>query len=93
MRESALERKVRLAVERIGGKMPKWVSPGNRGVPDRIAILPGGRTVYVEMKAPGKPLDPLQRKWAKTLTSMGHTHYKIDSEADIERFIQEVMPK
>jgi hypothetical protein len=93
MRESQLERKARLAVERIGGKMPKWVSPGNRGVTDRLAILPGGRTVYVEMKAPGKPLEPLQRKWRKDLIAMGHTYYKIDNEADIDRFIQEVMPK
>lgn len=93
MRETQLEKKARLAVERIGGKMPKWVSPGNRGVPDRIAILPDGLTVYVEMKAPGKPLEPLQRKWRKELLAMGHRHYKIDSEEDIERFIQEVMPK
>lgn len=90
MRESALERKLRIAVESIGGKMPKWVSPGNRGVPDRIALLPGGRTVYVEMKAPGKPLEPLQRKWRKTLLAMGHEYRKIDSEEDIERFIGEV---
>lgn len=93
MRESQLERKTRLAVERIGGKMPKWVSPGNRGVPDRLAILPNGQTVYVELKAPGKPLEPLQRKWRKDLMAMGHLHYKIDCEADIERFIQEVMAK
>lgn len=93
MRESQLERKARLAVERIGGKMPKWVSPGNRGVPDRLAILPGGLTVYVELKAPGKPLEPLQRKWRKDLLALGHPHYKIDCEADIERFIHEVMPK
>ncbi len=96
MRESQLERETREAVERVGGKMPKWVSPGNRGVPDRIAILPGGRTVYVEMKAPGEPLEPLQRKWRKTLIELGHDHYKIDSEADIDRFIRairEVIPK
>jgi hypothetical protein len=93
MRESPLERKAREAVERIGGKMPKWVSPGNRGVPDRLVILPDGRTIYVEMKAPGKPLEPLQRKWRKTLLGLGHQHYKIDSEADIEQFIREVMPK
>lgn len=93
VRESALERKLREGVERAGGKAPKWVSPGNRGVPDRIVILPGGRTVYVEMKAPGKPLEPLQEKWAKTLRKMGHVVYKIDSVEDIERFIREVMPK
>ena len=90
MKESKIEKRFRLAVERIGGKAPKWVSPGNRGVPDRIVILPGGRVVFVELKAPGKQLQPLQRKWMKTLRSLGHQVYKIDSEEDIERFIQEV---
>ncbi|NTZ20916.1 VRR-NUC domain-containing protein [Paenibacillus sp. JMULE4] len=90
MRESMLERRLVREVERIGGLAPKWVSPGNRGVPDRIVILPGGRTVYVEMKAPGKPLEPLQAKWARTLRKMGHQVYKIDSDADIDQFIAEV---
>lgn len=90
MRESQLERKFRLAVEAVGGKAPKWTSPGNRGVPDRVVVLPGGRTVYVELKSPGEPLTPLQRKWKKTLEQLGHKHFKINSEDDIERFIQEV---
>ncbi len=88
MRESLLERRLVREVERIGGKVPKWVSPGNRGVPDRLVILPGGKTVYVEMKAPGKPLEPLQVRWAKILRDMGHKVYKIDSNEDIDRFIQ-----
>lgn len=90
MRESALEQRLVREVKAIGGLAPKWVSPGNRGVPDRLVILPHGVTVYVEMKAPGKQLEPLQRKWAKTLIGMEHRHYKIDSVEDIERFIQEV---
>lgn len=90
MRESRLEQKFREAVEAIGGEALKWVSPGNRGVPDRIVILPGGRTVYVELKAPGRPLTPLQRKWKQKLEQLGHRHYKIDSVEDIERFIREV---
>lgn len=90
MRESLLEQRLVREVKAIGGQAPKWVSPGNRGVPDRLVILPEGQTVYVEMKAPGKQLDSLQRKWAKTLIGMGHRHYKIDSVEDIERFIQEV---
>ncbi|QRG66943.1 VRR-NUC domain-containing protein [Brevibacillus choshinensis] len=93
MRESNLERRLVREVERIGGKAPKWTSPGNRGVPDRLVILPGGRTVYVEMKAPGKQLEPLQEKWAKTLRSLGHEVYKIDSVEGIEEFIQEVTLK
>ncbi|ASJ54217.1 nuclease [Brevibacillus formosus] len=90
MRESALERRLVREVEKIGGKAPKWVSPGNRGVPDRLVILPNGRTVYVEMKAPGEPLEPLQEKWAKTLRKLGHSVYKIDSNSGIDQFIAEV---
>lgn len=93
MRESALEWYFVQKVEQIGGRAPKWVSPGNRGVPDRLVILPGGRTVYVELKSPGKPLGPLQVRWARILRNLGHQVYKIDSHDDIDRFIQEVMPK
>lgn len=93
MQESTLERRLVREVKGIGGQAPKWVSPGNRGVPDRLVILPDGRTLYVEMKAPGKRLSPLQAKWAKTLQNLGHKVYKIDCDADINRFIAEVMPK
>lgn len=90
MRESTLEARLVREVERVGGRALKWVSPGNRGVPDRLVILPGGRTVYVEMKAPGKPLEPLQARWARILRKMGHQVYKIDCTSDIDRFIAEV---
>lgn len=93
MRELPIETRLVREVERIGGLAPKWVSPGNSGVTDRLVILPNGVTVYVETKAPGKPLRPLQRKWAKELKKRGHRHYKIDSYEDIDRFISEVMPK
>ena len=93
MSESKLEKRLVSEVKRIGGSAPKWTSPGNRGVPDRLVILPGGRTIYVEMKAPGKPLEPLQFRWAKILRNMGHQVYKIDSNEDIDKFINEVMPK
>jgi hypothetical protein len=93
MREVLLEQHLVREVERVGGRAPKWVSPGQRGVPDRLVILPGGRTVYVEMKSPGKPLNPLQERWAKILQSLGHEVYKIDSVDAIERFIQEVIQK
>ena len=89
MSESKLERRLVREVERIGGRAPKWVSTGNRGVPDRLVILSGGRTIYVEMKAPGKPLEPLQKRWAKILRNLGHRVYKIDSDEDIDQFIIE----
>ncbi|MNW50866.1 VRR-NUC domain protein [compost metagenome] len=93
MRESLLERRLVREVKRIGGLAPKFVSPGNNGVNDRLVILPGGITVYVEMKAPGKPLQPLQENWKLKLLKRGHRHYKLDSVEDIDRFIQEVRSK
>lgn len=93
MRESTLERRLVREIKKIGGEAPKWVSPGNRGVPDRIILLPNGQTVYVEMKAPGEALSPLQERWKRKLQNMGHRHFKIDSVEDIDRLIQEVMPK
>lgn len=90
MRESLLEQRLVREVKRIGGIAPKWTSPGNGGVPDRIVILPGGKTVYVEMKAPGKQLTPLQERWRAILLGLGHKHYKLDSIEAINHFIREV---
>lgn len=88
MRESVVEKRFREQVEKLGGKAPKWISPGNNGVPDRLAILPKGRTIYVELKAPGKKLGVLQEKWAKTLRGLGHTVFKIDCKQDVDDFIK-----
>lgn len=90
MEESKLERDFVKAVEAFGGLAPKWVSPGARGVPDRIAILPGGRVAFVELKAKGKKLAPLQEWWAEKLRAKGHMVYKIDSPASLVAFIAEV---
>lgn len=89
MRESDLERKFVKAVENIGGLAPKWTSPGSRGVPDRIVILPNGRVAFVELKAPGKDLRALQTWWAQRLQSLGHKVYKIDSQQGIIAFIED----
>lgn len=90
MRESALERKLVLEVKKIGGQAVKWTAPGRAGVPDRIILLPGGRVAFVEMKAPGKKMKPLQAWWAVRLMDMGHLHYVIDSVEGIQKFIEEV---
>lgn len=90
MRESYIERRFVREVERVGGRALKWVSPGNRGVPDRIVLLPRGRLVFVELKRPGGKLEPLQERWARILKEMGHTVYKIESVEEIQSFIDEV---
>ncbi|SFS01614.1 VRR-NUC domain-containing protein, partial [Anaeromicropila populeti] len=58
--EKRIEQKMTQEVKKLGGRAVKFVSPGWDGVPDRIVFFPGGRVAFVEVKAPGKKLRPLQ---------------------------------
>ena len=61
MREREIEAWIRGEVEKLGGLWLKFVSPGNDGVPDRVAIFPDGRTVFVELKTAMGHLSRVQR--------------------------------
>lgn len=91
MRESDIERKLKTKVEKLGAKVLKLTSPGMNGMPDRLVLVPGGRTYFVELKAPGKKLRPLQQKRFDELRQLGFDVRMIDSEHLIESFIDEVM--
>ncbi|WP_411393631.1 hypothetical protein [Xylella fastidiosa] len=43
-----------------GGEIRKVKWGGRHGAPDRIAMLPEGRTLWVELKAPGQQCTPHQ---------------------------------
>jgi len=60
MREKAIESKLVKAVKSMGGLAPKFVSPGLDGVPDRLVLLPGGNMAFIEVKATGETMRPLQ---------------------------------
>ena len=60
MLESKIERALVARVKALGGKCEKFSSPGRRAVPDRIVSLPGGRIVFVEVKAPNEKPTKLQ---------------------------------
>lgn len=79
MRERQIEQRLTQAVRKRRGLCPKWVSPGLDGVPDRIILLPGGRIAFAELKAPGRPLRPLQRRRKAQLEALGFRVYVIDN--------------
>jgi len=66
-RERDIEKYMRQEVEKMGGMFLKWVSPGNDGVPDRIAILPTGMVVFIELKAEDGRVSQLQEWWIRKL--------------------------
>ena len=55
----------------MGGKFMKFTSPGNDGVPDRIAVLPGGRVWFVELKREGEKPTAIQKWQMEQLRKMG----------------------
>ena len=61
LKESEIEGWLKSRVEKLGGLWFKFVSPGNDGVPDRMAIFPDGRTVFVELKTAMGHLSRVQR--------------------------------
>ena len=83
MKEHHIEQALKTAVETNGGLCWKLVSPGTTGVPDRLC-LKGGRTVFVEVKAPGKRPRPIQQHRIKQLRDHGFTVLVIDSVDGIE---------
>ena len=80
---------MRIAVEKLGGECLKFVSPGKRGVPDRICLIPGGVAVFVEMKSSSGRLSPLQARWKSRFETLGFEVQVIHSEIGIQRFVSE----
>lgn len=60
------------------------------GVPDRLVLLPKGRIAFVEMKAPGKMLRPLQVRRKRQLEALGFSVYCIDGVEQIGGILSEI---
>lgn len=90
MREKTIEQKFREAVRNAGGLALKFTLPGWDGMPDRLALLPGGRMAFVEVKAPGKKPRPLQLARHRTLRQLGFRVYVLDDEKQIGGIIDEI---
>ena len=90
MLESKVESAFREETKRRGGVAHKFVSPGMNGVPDRIVLLPGGRIAFVELKAPGKKLRPLQLKRKRQIERLGFSVFVVDEIEKIGGVLDEI---
>lgn len=90
MREKCIETKLAKAVKSMGGLAPKFVSPGLDGVPDRLVLLPGGKIAFIELKAPGETLRPLQVRRKRQLEALGFLVYCIDGPEQIGGILDEI---
>lgn len=90
MQEKHIEQKLVAAVKSMGGIAPKFVSPGIDGMPDRIVLLPMGRIAFVECKATGKKMRPLQNKRKRQLEALGFLVYCLDDVEQIGGILSEI---
>ncbi len=90
MQEKYIEQKLVAAVKSMGGMAPKFVSPGIDGMPDRIVLLPMGKIAFVECKATGKKMRPLQKKRKKQLEALGFLVYCLDDIEQIGGILSEI---
>lgn len=73
--------------KKLGVVTLKLTSPANRGVPDRIFVY-GGRTVFVELKAPGNVPTKQQQFWLRKLAAAGADTLVLDSKEAVARFLE-----
>ena len=90
MLEKKIEEKIGKAVKAGGGLYYKFVSPGNDGAPDRIAIFPGGRVIFIELKSETGRLTMKQHVQIQRIASRGCEVRVIQGMEEAEKFIAEV---
>ena len=85
MRETRVERALTAVVKARSGWAVKLL-PSVSGLPDRIVLLPGGRIIFVELKAPGKSAEAHQLVVHERLRKLGFTVEVLSSVTLVEEW-------
>ena len=88
--EKLLERKLREAVARLGGKALKFSSPYETGYPDRLVLMPGGKAFWAELKTTGQKPTPKQLVRQTELRRLGFLSEIIDNEETLNNFLKRI---
>lgn len=88
MKESEIEKYFKWRIERMGGKTWKFTSPGVSGVVDRIAALPDGRTLWVELKTKGGKLSELQKRHGLELIKLNQLYKVLWTKEQIDDYVK-----
>ena len=91
MREYVIENEFVKAVKAAGGVAYKLTSQTTNGLPDRLVLFFPAKTVFVELKAPGKMLRPLQRERRYQLMKLGFPVLCIDQLSQIKPAINAIL--
>lgn len=88
--ESKIERTLVMVVLSQNGTPVKIQGVGNKSMPDRMCLFPGGKIWFVETKKPGKKPDPLQLFTHAKLREMGFKVSVIWNGEQLKQFEREI---
>lgn len=88
MRESKIEKLLREGVEALGGMCEKFVSPGKRGVPDRIVTWPGV-IHFIELKKEHEEPKPHQLRDHRRRRALGQIVFVVDCESGVAWYLRD----
>jgi hypothetical protein len=106
MRERVIERHLVRSIKAIGGEVRKVQWIGRNSAPDRVVMVPArtlspnsidcawcnpkGRTVWVELKAPGQKPTAAQLREHARMRAVGQDVRVIDSFTGVDALMQEL---
>ena len=88
--EAALESHFRKKVKHSLGGIPIKMAPVHAGIPDRLVVLPGGKLVFVELKADGGRLSEIQKHWHAMLRMLGSRVYVLTGAEEIDEWVRQI---
>ena len=86
--EKAIERYLVDEVKKLGGVCLKYSNQNMAGYPDRLILLPGAITIWVELKSKGQHTTALQDIRLRTLNKLGYDTYICDNKEAIDKIIK-----
>ena len=88
--EKALEAELRERCKALGWMCIKLTSQYQRGLPDRLILMPGGRVCFAEIKTTGKKPTALQRATHERLRALGYRVEVVDTTESLNNLIVEL---
>lgn len=86
--EKAIERYLCKQVASLGGVCLKYANANMVGYPDRVALMPGGRCLWFELKSLGRTTSKVQKIRIAQLEGIGHRVYVCDSKEKINEILE-----
>ena len=89
--EKVLEAELRERCKALGWMCIKLTSQYQRGLPDRLILMPGGRVCFAEIKTTGKKPTALQRVTHERLRALGYRVEVVDTTESLDNLMLDLL--